>query len=51
MCIRDSLRRHLADLIATSGGPAAHAELLDRLGASKTNDEFLREVAKSASAS
>ena len=46
-----ALRRHLADLIATSGGPAAHAELLDRLGASKTNDEFLREVAKSASAS
>jgi transcription termination factor Rho len=46
-----TLRRHLADLIATSGGPAAHAELLDRLGATKTNDEFLREVAKSASAS
>ena len=46
-----TLRRHLVDLIATSGGPAAHAELLDRLGASKTNDEFLREVAKSASAS
>ena len=34
-----------------SGGPAAHAELLDRLGATKTNDEFLREVAKLASAS
>ena len=31
-----ALRRHLADLIANSGGPAAHAELLDRLGASKT---------------
>lgn len=46
-----ALRRHLADLISNSGGPAAHAELLDRLGASKTNDEFLREVAKSASAS
>lgn len=46
-----TLRRHLADLIATNGGSAAHADLLDRLDASKTNDEFLREVAKSASAS
>ncbi|MEM8708610.1 MAG: transcription termination factor Rho, partial [Actinomycetota bacterium] len=46
-----TLRGFVADLAETRGLAAAHAELLEKLGATKTNDEFLREVAKSASAS
>ena len=38
----------MSDDLAALGGVLVW---LDRLGASKTNDEFLREVAKSASAS
>ncbi|MEO0495063.1 MAG: transcription termination factor Rho [Actinomycetota bacterium] len=46
-----ALRRHLADRVDTSGGPAAHGELLALLAGTTTNDEFLREVGKSTSAS
>lgn len=45
------LRGFVADVAAERGTAAAHAEMLERLGASKTNDEFLREVGKSTSAS
>ena len=45
------LRGFVADVAAERGTAAAHAEMLDLLGASKTNDEFLREVGKSTSAS
>ena len=45
------LRRFVADLVDTRGAAAAHAELLERLAAAATNDEFLRGVVSSASAS
>ena len=45
------LRGFVADVAAERGVAAAHAELLEHLGTAKTNDQFLREVGKSASAS